>query len=276
VVLLGYKWERLVERLGSGQRLGVRIAYVVEDEPLGTGGAIKNAEHLLRGEDYFIALNGDIITNLDVGRLVSRLTSSQDAVAAIALVPLRSPYGVAKLYAHWITVNYRESYDMFAVSGILFNHESPRRGLEFLPRKVSMGVARIVFGLADELRVGNLESRRDWGYARDYVRGMWLMLQQENPDDYVLATGETHTVGELIRIAFEHADLDWERYVKIDPRYYRPAEVDLLVGDPARARRELGWEPEVTFKDLVEMMVDADIERLKDVEPNRTSPNINW
>jgi len=188
----------------------------------------------------------------------------------------RSPYGVAKVYGHWITVNYRESYDMFAVSGILFNHESPRRGLEFLPRKVSMGVARIVFGLADELRVGNLEARRDWGYAKDYVRGMWMMLQQDKPDDYVLATGETHTVGELIRIAFEHADLDWERYVKIDPRYYRPAEVDLLVGDPSKARRELGWEPEVTFQGLVEMMVDADLERLKNAQPNRTSPNINW
>jgi GDPmannose 4,6-dehydratase len=139
-----------------------------------------------------------------------------------------------------------------------------------------MGVARIVWGLADELRVGNLEARRDWGFAGDYVRGMWMMLQQDKPDDYVLATGETHTVGELIRIAFEHADLDWERYVKIDPRYYRPAEVDLLVGDPSKARRVLGWEPEVTFKELVEMMVDADIERLKDVSPNRTTPNINW
>jgi GDPmannose 4,6-dehydratase len=188
----------------------------------------------------------------------------------------RSPYGVAKVYGHWITVNYRESYDMYAVSGILFNHESPRRGLEFLPRKVSYGVARIVMGLADELRVGNLEARRDWGYARDYVRGMWMMLQQDRPDDYVLATGETHTVGELIRIAFEHADLDWKRYVKIDPRYYRPAEVDLLVGDPSKARRELGWEPEVTFKELVEMMVDADIARLQQVEPHRTTPNIDW
>ena len=188
----------------------------------------------------------------------------------------RSPYGVAKVYGHWITVNYRESYDMFAVSGILFNHESPRRGLEFLPRKVSYGVARIVMGLSDELRVGNLEARRDWGFARDYVRGMWMMMQQDRPDDYVLATGETHTVGELIRIAFEHADLDWERYVKIDPRYYRPAEVDLLVGDPSKARRELGWEPEVSFKELVEMMVDADIERLKASKPHRTTPNIDW
>ncbi len=188
----------------------------------------------------------------------------------------RSPYGVAKVYGHWITVNYRESYDMFAVSGILFNHESPRRGLEFLPRKVSYGVARIVLGLADELRVGNLEARRDWGYAADYVRGMWMMLQQDKPDDYVLATGETHTVGELIRIAFEHADLEWERYVKIDPRYYRPAEVDLLVGDASKARRELGWEPEVTFKELVEMMVDADIARLQAAEPHRTTPNIDW
>ncbi len=188
----------------------------------------------------------------------------------------RSPYGVAKVYGHWITVNYRESYDMFTVSGILFNHESPRRGLEFLPRKVSHGVARIVLGMADELRVGNLEARRDWGFAGDYVRGMWLMLQQDRPDDYVLATGETHTVGELIRIAFEHVDLDWERYVKIDPRYYRPAEVDLLVGDASKARKELGWEPEVTFKELVEMMVDADIERLKHARTHRTTPNIDW
>ncbi len=188
----------------------------------------------------------------------------------------RSPYGVAKVYGHWITVNYRESHNLFAVSGILFNHESPRRGLEFLPRKVSYGVARIVLGLTDELRVGNLEARRDWGYAADYVRGMWMMLQQEQPEDFVLATGETHSVGELIRIAFEHVDLDWERYVKIDPRYYRPAEVDLLVGDPSKARRVLGWEPQVSFEELVKMMVDADIELLRQAEPHRTAPNIDW
>ncbi len=188
----------------------------------------------------------------------------------------RSPYGVAKVYGHWITVNYRESHNLFAVSGILFNHESPRRGLEFLPRKVSYGVARIVLGLTDELRVGNLEARRDWGYAADYVRGMWMMLQQDHPEDFVLATGETHSVGELIRIAFEHVDLDWERYVKIDPRYYRPAEVDLLVGDPSKARRVLGWEPQVSFEELVKMMVDADIELLRQAESHRTTPNIDW
>ncbi len=188
----------------------------------------------------------------------------------------RSPYGVAKMYGHWITINYRESYDMFAVSGILFNHEGPRRGLEFLPRKVSHGVARIVAGLSDELRLGNLASRRDWGYAPDYVKGMWLMLQQDSPDDYVLATGETHEIGEFVRIAFEHVGLDWEKYVVIDPRYYRPAEVDLLVGDPSKARRELGWEPTVNFEELVRLMVDADLAKLETTEPNRTSPNINW
>ncbi|HEY52229.1 MAG TPA: GDP-mannose 4,6-dehydratase [Caldilineae bacterium] len=188
----------------------------------------------------------------------------------------RSPYGVAKMYGHWITVNYRESYDMFAVSGILFNHEGPRRGLEFLPRKVSHGVARIVAGLSSELRLGNLKSRRDWGYAPDYVKGMWLMLQQDEPDDYVLATGETHEIGEFVRIAFEHVGLDWEEYVVIDPRYYRPAEVDLLVGDASKARKELGWEPTVTFEELVKLMVDADLANLETTEPHRTSPNINW
>ena len=188
----------------------------------------------------------------------------------------RSPYGVAKMYGHWITINYRESYDMFAVSGILFNHEGPRRGFEFLPRKVSHGVARIVAGLSDELRLGNLASRRDWGYAPDYVKGMWLMLQRDEPDDYVLATGETHEIGEFVRIAFEHVGLDWEKYVVIDPRYYRPAEVDLLVGDPSKARRELGWEPTVNFEELVRLMVDADLAKLEETEPHRTSPNINW
>jgi GDPmannose 4,6-dehydratase len=188
----------------------------------------------------------------------------------------RSPYGVAKMYGHWITVNYRESYDLFAVSGILFNHESPRRGLEFLPRKVSHGVARIVAGLSGELRLGNLKSRRDWGYAPDYVKGMWQMLQQDAPDDYVLATGETHEIGEFVRIAFEHVGLDWEKYVVIDPRYYRPAEVDLLVGDSSKAKRVLGWEHSVSFEELVKLMVDADLAKLETTEPYRTSPNINW
>ena len=188
----------------------------------------------------------------------------------------RSPYGVAKVYGHWITVNYRESYGLFACSGILFNHESPRRGLEFLPRKVAHGVARIKLGLANELRLGNLEARRDWGYAPDYVRGMWLMLQQDEPDDYVLATGETHTVREFVEIAFDHVGLNWEDYVVIDPKYYRPAEVDLLVGDPSKAREKLGWEHSVSFEELVRLMVDADLERLKGVEELHPSPNINW
>ena len=175
----------------------------------------------------------------------------------------RSPYGVAKLYGHWITVNYRESYDMFAVSGILFNHESSRRGLEFVTRKISDGAARIKLGLAKELRLGNLDARRDWGFAGDYVRAMWLMLQQDAPDDYVIATGRTHEVREFVRIAFEAAGLgSYEPYVKIDPRFVRPAEVDLLIGDPAKAKKQLGWEPEVSFEQLVEMMVKADIDRL--------------
>jgi GDPmannose 4,6-dehydratase len=175
----------------------------------------------------------------------------------------RSPYGVAKLYGHWITINYRESYDLYAVSGILFNHESSRRGKEFVTRKITDGVARIKLGLAKELRLGNLESRRDWGFAGDYVRAMWLMLQQNSPDDYVVATGTTRSVGEFVRAAFANVDLDWERYVVVDPRFYRPAEVDLLVGDPSKARTVLGWEPEVSFERLVETMVQADLERLR-------------
>jgi GDPmannose 4,6-dehydratase len=175
----------------------------------------------------------------------------------------RSPYGVAKVYGHWITVNYRESYDMFAASGILFNHESQRRGKEFVTRKISDGVARIKLGLANELRLGNLDAQRDWGFAGDYVRAMWLMLQQERADDYVVATGRTHAVRDFVRLAFAAADLDWERYVVVDPRYYRPAEVDLLVGDPSKAMRELGWGPEVSFEQLVEQMVRADLDRLR-------------
>lgn len=174
----------------------------------------------------------------------------------------RSPYGVAKVYGHHITVNYRESYDLFACSGILFNHESPRRGLEFVTRKVTDGAARIKLGLQSELRLGNLESRRDWGFAGDYVKAMWLMLQQEKADDYVVATGEQHTVGELVDIAFGHLDLDWRRYVKQDPAFLRPAEVDTLLGDSSRARNELGWEPECSFPQLVHMMVDADMATL--------------
>jgi GDPmannose 4,6-dehydratase len=175
----------------------------------------------------------------------------------------RSPYGVAKVYGHWITVNYRESYGLFACSGILFNHESPRRGLEFVTRKVTHGAAQIKLGLARELRLGNLDARRDWGYAGDYVKAMWLMLQQSQPDDYVVGTGRTHSVRELCQVAFDHLDLDWEQYVVADPEFYRPAEVDLLVSDPAKARKELGWEPEVSFEELIRMMVDADLAHLK-------------
>src|SRR4051794_19815407 len=174
----------------------------------------------------------------------------------------RSPYGVAKAYGHFITVNYRESYDLFAVSGILFNHESPRRGLEFVTRKISDGAARIKLGLASELRLGNLDAHRDWGFAGDYVEAMWLMLQQPDPSDYVIATGETHSVRECVEVAFAHAGLDHERHVVIDPAFLRPAEVDQLIGDPSRARAELGWEPRTTFRELVEMMVDADLARL--------------
>jgi GDPmannose 4,6-dehydratase len=174
----------------------------------------------------------------------------------------RSPYGVAKLYGHWITVNYRESYGLHASSGILFNHESPRRGLEFLPRKVSHGVAQIKLGMADELRLGNLDAERDWGFAGDYVEAMWLMLQQDTPDDYVVATGETHSVRRFCEIAFGHVGLRWEDHVTIDEKYMRPAEVDLLIGNPAKAEKVLGWRPKTSFEDLVTMMVDADIELL--------------
>jgi GDPmannose 4,6-dehydratase len=174
----------------------------------------------------------------------------------------RSPYGVAKAYGHWITVNYRESYRMFAVSGILFNHESPRRGLEFVTRKVSDAVARIKLGKADELRLGNLDSGRDWGFAGDYVEAMWRMLQQREPTDYVVGTGTMHTVRDLCAAAFGHAGLDWKKHVKIDPKFVRPAEVDTLLADASRAKQELGWAPQVTFEQLVKMMVDADLERL--------------
>jgi len=179
----------------------------------------------------------------------------------------RSPYGVAKVYGHWITVNYRESYDMFATSGILFNHESPRRGLEFVTRKISHAVARIKLGLDEELRLGNLDAQRDWGFAGDYVEAMWMMLQQDRPDDYVVATGETHSVREFCELAFGHAGLNYEDYVVLDERFMRPAEVDLLIGDPSKAKAALGWQPKTSFPELVRMMVDADIYLLK--EQNR-------
>ena len=175
----------------------------------------------------------------------------------------RSPYGVAKVYGHWITVNYRESYNLYAVSGILFNHESPRRGIEFVSRKVTDGVARIKLGLAQEIPLGNLDARRDWGFAGDYVEAMWRMLQRPTPEDYVVGTGQTHSVRDLVEAAFGHVGLDWRKHVKTDPRFMRPAEVDLLQADPTKAKRELAWSPRVGFRELVAMMVDADLERLR-------------
>ncbi len=181
----------------------------------------------------------------------------------------RSPYGVAKVYGHYITVNYRESYGLYACSGILFNHESPRRGLEFVTRKITHGVARIKHGLDTELRLGNLDAKRDWGFAGDYVRAMWMMLQQDQADDYVIGTGETHSVEEFVTLAFDRAGLDWRKHVVIDPAFYRPAEVDLLLGDPAKAQATLGWRLEVSFEQLVHMMVDADIAALGSAKGRR-------
>lgn len=181
----------------------------------------------------------------------------------------RSPYACAKVFAYWITVNYRESYGLHASNGILFNHESPRRGETFVTRKITRAVARIQAGLQDKLYLGNLDAKRDWGYAREYVEAMWLMLQQPEPDDYVIATGETHSIREFLDLAFGHVNLDWTRYVEIDPRYYRPAEVDLLIGDASKAKRKLGWEPKTRFPDLVRLMVEADIQQLRDQREGR-------
>ncbi len=226
------------------------------------------------------ALTGDI-TAIGVTRMLEAIrfinpkirfyqASSSEMYGKVLEVPQnestpfypRSPYGVAKVYGHWITVNYRESFNLFAVSGILFNHESPRRGLEFVTRKIADGVARIKLGLAKELRLGNLEAQRDWGFAGDYVEAMWRMLQQDNPDNYVVGMGETHSVREFCEVAFGHVGLDYKEYVVQDERFYRPAEVDLLIADPSKARAALGWEPSVTFRQLVTMMVDADLARL--------------
>jgi GDPmannose 4,6-dehydratase len=179
----------------------------------------------------------------------------------------RSPYGVSKVFAHYITVNYRESYNLFAVSGILFNHESPRRGLEFVTRKVSDGVARIKLGLADSLSLGNVDAQRDWGYAGDYVRAMWMMLQQDQPDDYVIATGVSHSVRELVEVAFERVGLEWQKHIRLDPAFLRPAEVDHLIGDASKATKKLGWKPDIDFRSLVQMMVDADVARLSAGDP---------
>lgn len=197
--------------------------------------------------------------------------SSSEMFGKVAEVPQneqtvfypRSPYGVAKLYAHWITVNYRESYDLFCCSGILFNHESPRRGLEFVTKKVSNAVARIKIGLSNELRMGNLDAKRDWGFAGDFVEAMWLMLQQDEPEDYVISTDEAHSVRELVEVAFDHVGLNWKDYVVIDPKFVRPAEVDLLLGDSTKARNKLKWQPRLKFEELVKMMVDYDVERYK-------------
>lgn len=227
------------------------------------------------------ALTGDV-TALGVTRMLEAIrfvnskirfyqASSSEMFGKVLEVPQseetpfypRSPYGVAKVYGHWITINYRESFDIFATSGILFNHESPRRGLEFVTRKISDAVAKIKLGLAKELRLGNLEAQRDWGFAGDYVQAMWLMLQQDKPDNYVIGTGETHSVREFCEIAFSHVDLDYKDFVIEDEKFYRPAEVDLLISDPAKAKKELKWSPSVSFEDLVRMMVDADITRLK-------------
>ncbi len=227
------------------------------------------------------ALTGDI-TAIGVTRILEAIrfvnpkirfyqASSSEMFGKVLEVPQRedtpfyprSPYGVAKVYGHWITVNYRESFDMFATSGILFNHESPRRGLEFVTRKITDGVAKIKLGLAKDLHLGNLESQRDWGFAGDYVEAMWRMLQQDKPDSFVIGMGETHSVREFCQIAFAHVDLDYNEHVVQDERFYRPAEVDLLISDPSKARSVLGWEPAVEFKELVTMMVDSDMERLK-------------
>lgn len=175
----------------------------------------------------------------------------------------RSPYGCAKVFNYWVGVNYREAYDQFVCNGILFNHESPRRGENFVTRKITLGAAAIKLGLQHHLRLGNLDAKRDWGYAKDYVEGMWLMLQQDQPDDYVLATGETHTVREFCQVAFDHLELNWEKFVSVDPKYFRPAEVDLLIGDPTKAKKQLGWKHHVSFEELVRLMIDADVELLK-------------
>jgi GDPmannose 4,6-dehydratase len=212
----------------------------------------------------------DAVRQVDTGIRIYQASSSE-MFGKVREVPQteqtpfypRSPYGVSKVFAHYITVNYRESYNLFAVSGMLFNHESPRRGLEFVTRKVSDGVARIKLGLTDTLAIGNLEAQRDWGFAGDYVRAMWLMLQQARPEDYVIATGVSHSVRNLVEIAFAHVGLDWQKHVRIDPALLRPAEVDHLLGDPSKARAELGWTPSINFRQLVEMMVDADLALIK-------------
>lgn len=290
----GYKVSGLVRR-SSTQNLQ-RIEHVldkvelVSGELLDFGSLIRAIETTEPNEVYNLAAQSFVqeswqqpiftgeCTALGVARILEAIrmvnpkirfyqASSSEMFGKVQAIPQtektpfypRSPYGVAKLYGHWITVNYRESYGMFACSGILFNHESPRRGLEFVTRKITNGVARIKLGLQDKLPLGNLEAKRDWGFAGDYVRAMWLMLQQNEPGDYVVASGEAHSVREFVEIAFDYVGLDWKKYVAIDPKFFRPAEVDFLLGDSTKARTNLGWQPEVTFDGLVRMMVDADL-----------------
>ena len=255
----------------------LHVPYVLEQTPQGAR-QVDIYSRLL--SDRIVLLTGEV-TGLGVTRLLEAIrlvspktrfyqASSSEMFGKVHEVPQRettpfyprSPYGVAKVYGHWITVNYRESYNLFAVSGILFNHESPRRGLEFVTRKITHGAARIKLGLAKELRLGNLEARRDWGYAGDYVDAMWRMLQAESPRDYVIGTGETHSVREFCEQAFSYLGLNYQDYVVQDPRYYRPAEVDLLVSDPSLGREKLGWTNQVDFRQLVRMMVEADMRRL--------------
>lgn len=296
---MGYEVFGLVRR--SSTLNYERIAHIQDDINLVSGDMLDSAsltkalQHAQPDEVYNLAaqsfvqtswnqavFTGDV-TALGVTRLLDAImqvnpeirfyqASSSEMFGKVQEVPQkettpfypRSPYGVAKVYGHWITVNYRESYNLHATSGILFNHESPRRGLEFVTRKVTYNAAKIKLGLANELPLGNLDAQRDWGFAGDYVKAMWLMLQQDAPDDFVIATGETHTVEKLVKVAFDCVDLNWQDYVTQDPRFMRPAEVDLLVGDPTKAGEQLGWEPQVSFEKLIQMMVEADLQLLKE------------
>ena len=286
-----------LERL---ERLGIRGDVRLIEGDLGDGGSIINAIKLCNPSEFYNLAGQSFVpeswkTPVQTGQFTAigvtrcleaiRITnpeirfyqaSSSEMFGKAQQTPQsektpfwpRSPYGVAKVYGYWITINFRESYDLHASNGILFNHESPLRGEEFLPRKVSRAAARISLGLQDTLQIGNLEAQRDWGYAGDYVEAMWLMLQQDKPDDYVIASGETHTVRELVEIAFAHVGIDdYEKHTAVNPEFYRPAEVDLLIGDASKAHEQLGWKPKVDFKRLVEMMVDADLEREKATLP---------
>ena len=301
----GYEVNGLVRRSSTPnlerlERLGIRDDVRLIEGDLGDGGSIINAIKLCNPSEFYNLAGQSFVpeswkTPVQTGQFTAigvtrcleaiRITnpeirfyqaSSSEMFGKAQQTPQsektpfwpRSPYGVAKVYGYWITINFRESYDLHASNGILFNHESPLRGEEFLPRKVSRAAARISLGLQDTLQIGNLEAQRDWGYAGDYVEAMWLMLQQDKPDDYVIASGETHTVRELVEIAFAHVGIDdYEKHTAVNPEFYRPAEVDLLIGDASKAHEQLGWKPKVDFKRLVEMMVDADLEREKATLP---------